>query len=134
MVIALDTHALVWWVSEPARIPAKARRALDGALKAGEPISVSAISFWEIAMLVSRKRLTLTIDVADWIAKVEALPFLSFVPVDNRIAVRAVDLEDFPHRDAADRMIVATALGLGATLVTADAHLRAYRALKTLWD
>jgi PIN domain nuclease of toxin-antitoxin system len=85
-------------------------------------------------MLVSRKQLTLTIDVADWIAKVEALPFLSFVPIDNRIAVRAVDLENFAHRDPADRMIAATALGLGATLITADAHLRSYRALKTLWD
>jgi PIN domain nuclease of toxin-antitoxin system len=85
-------------------------------------------------MLVSRKRLTLTIDVADWIAKVEALPFLSFVPVDNRIAVRAVELQDFPHRDPADRIIAATTLGLGASLVTADARLRAYRPLKTVWD
>src|SRR5439155_12032485 len=127
-------HALIWWVSEPARIPTKARRALDGALKAGQPISVSAISFWEIAMLVSRKRLALTIDAADWIAKVESLPFLTFVPVDNRIAVRAVDLEDFAHRDPADRIIAATALGLGATLITADARLRSYRPLKTLWD
>lgn len=133
-MIALDTHALIWWVSEPTRIPAKARKALDAALKAGEPISVSAISFWEIAMLVSRKRLTLTIDVADWIAKVEALPFLTFVAIDNRIAVRAVELEDFPHRDPADRIIVATTLGLGATLVTADARLRSYKPLKTLWD
>jgi PIN domain nuclease of toxin-antitoxin system len=134
IVIVLDTHALIWWVSEPAKVPSKARRVLDAAVKAGQPISVSAISVWEIAMLVSRNRLTLTIDVAVWVAKVEALPFLSFVPVDNRIAARAVHLEDLASRDPADRMIAATALGLGATLVTADAHLRAYRALKTLWD
>jgi len=76
----------------------------------------------------------LTIDVADWIANVEALPLLSFVPVDNRIAVRAVQLEGLASRDPADRMIAATALGLGAILITADAHLRAYRPLETLWD
>jgi PIN domain nuclease of toxin-antitoxin system len=68
-----------------------------------------------------------------WIAHVEALPFLRFVPVDPRIAVASVQLEGFPHRDPADRIIVATALGLGATLVTGDRRLRAYRGVKTVW-
>lgn len=133
-MIALDTHALVWWVSNPTRIPAKARRAIDAAIKAEESIAVSSISLWEIAMLVERRRLVLTIDVETWLATVEALPFLTFVPVDNRVAVRAVRLEGFEHRDPADRMIVATALGLGAILVTADARLRAYKPLTTLWS
>ena len=79
-------------------------------------------------------RLVFTIDPETWIASVEALPFLPFIPVDNRIAVRAVRLEDFSHRDTADRMIVATGLGLGATLVTADARLRAYKPITTVWD
>ena len=133
-MILLDTHALVWWVAEPKRIPAKARRALDAAVKAGESIAVSSISLWEIAMLVTRKRLTFTIDAETWIASVEALPFLTFIPVDNRIAVRSVQLEEFPHRDPADRIIVATAFGLGATVVTADTRLRRYKPLATLWD
>ena len=81
-----------------------------------------------------RKRLVFSIDSAVWLGRVEALPFLSFVPVDNRIAVRAVQLEGFTHRDPADRIIVATAIGLGATLVTGDARLRKYRAVKTVWD
>ncbi len=84
-------------------------------------------------MLVARGRLKLTIPVEDWLAGVEALPFVRFIPVDNRIATRAVALEDFPHRDPADRMIVATALGLGATLVTADTRLRSYRAVESVW-
>ena len=133
-MILLDTHALVWWVAEPQRIPAKARRPLDAAVKAGESIAVSSISVWEIAMRVARKRLGFTIDSEIWISRVEALPFLAFVPVDNRIALRSVQLEDFAHRDPADRLIVATALGLGATVVTADRRLRAYKPLATLWD
>jgi PIN domain nuclease of toxin-antitoxin system len=133
-VILLDTHALVWWVADPKRIPAKARRALDSAVKSSESIAVSSISIWEIAMLVARKRLAFTIDAESWIASVEALPFFTFVPVDNRIAVRSVELEKFPHRDPADRIIVATALGLGAMVVTADARLRGYRPLATVWD
>ena len=133
-MILLDTHALVWWVAEPKRIPAKARRAIDAAVKANEAVAVSSISIWEIALLVARKRLAFTIDANAWIDSVEALPFLSFLPVDNRVAVRSVQLEGFPHRDPADRLIVATALGVGATVVTADARLRSYKPITTIWD
>ncbi len=132
-MIVLDTHALVWWVSAPARIPAKARRLIDGAVDSGDSVAVSSISIWELAMLAARGRLELTVPVDAWISSVEALPFVRFVPVDNRVAARAVALENFPHRDPADRMILSTALGLGAALVTADARLRAYRAVKTVW-
>jgi PIN domain nuclease of toxin-antitoxin system len=133
-VIVLDTHALVWWVSDPARLPASATRLLTDAVEAGDPIHVSSISAWEIAMLVARRRLAFTMDADVWLSKVEALPFLRFVPVDNRIAMRAVQLDDFPHRDPADRMIVATTIALGATLVTADDVLRSYERVKTTWD
>ena len=111
-LIALDTHALVWWVSAPARIPAKARRRIDCAIDAGDVLEVSLISIWEVAMLVDRRRLELTVPVDGWIASVEALPFPRFIPVDNRVAARAVTLENFPHRDPVDRMILSTALGL----------------------
>ncbi|MBI2403586.1 MAG: type II toxin-antitoxin system VapC family toxin [Gemmatimonadetes bacterium] len=132
-MIVLDTHALVWWVSDPERIPAKARREIGRTVKGGDAVVVSSISVWEVTMLVARGRLQLTVDVETWIAHVEALPFVQFVPVDNRVAIRAVRLEGFRHRDPADRMIVATALGLGATLVTADERLQAYHPVKTLW-
>jgi PIN domain nuclease of toxin-antitoxin system len=132
-VILLDTHALVWWVATPARIPVNARRLLDATIDSGGSVAASSISIWEVAMLVERGRLELSMPVDDWISHLEALPFLQFVPVDNRIAVRAVTLEKFPHRDPADRIIVATALGLGASLITADARLRAYRRLTTVW-
>ena len=132
-MIVLDTHALIWWVSDPKRIPPKATRLINATVRDGEPIAVSSISIWEIALLVASNRLTLTMDAAAWIERVESLAFLTFVPIDNEIAVRSVQLENFPHRDPADRMIVATALGLGATLVTADARLQSYRAVKTAW-
>lgn len=133
-MIVLDTHTLIWWVSDPTRVPARSRRLLAAAVKAGEKIAVSSISIWEVAMLVHRGRLTLTLALDVWIEQVESLPFLAFQPVDNRIAARAVRLEDFPHGDPADRMIAATALELGATLITADARLRGYGPVKTVWD
>jgi PIN domain nuclease of toxin-antitoxin system len=133
-MMALDTHALVWWVSDPKRIPTKARRLIEADIRDSAALAVSSISVWEIAMLVARARLELTLGVDTWVASVQSLPFLSFHPVDNFIALRAVALDGFPHRDPADRIIVATALGLGASLVTGDRRLRAYRPLKTVWD
>ena len=85
-------------------------------------------------MLVARDRLAFTMDAGLWIARVEALPFLTFIPVDNRVAIRAIQLENFPHRDPADRIIVATAILAGATLVTSDPRIRSYSPVKTLWD
>ena len=132
-MIVLDTHALVWWVSDSRRLGARARRAIDAAVRAKEPIGVSCISAWEIAMLVKADRLRLAIPVDDWLAQVELLPFFEFFPVDNRISLRAVTLDGLTHKDPADRIIVATALGVGAALVTADERLQAYRPLKTIW-
>jgi PIN domain nuclease of toxin-antitoxin system len=132
-MIVLDTHALIWWVSNPEQIPTKARRLLERAITDATGVAVSSISAWEIAMLVERGRLELTMRVDDWIARVEALPWLTFVPVDNVIAVRAVRLENL-HRDPADRIIVATTLVLNATLVTGDDRLRLYKPVRATWD
>lgn len=85
-------------------------------------------------MLVARGRLELTVSAGAWLAALQALPFLTFVPVDNTVALRAVALPGFPHRDPADRFIVATAMEMGATLVTADRRLRGYKAVSTVWD
>jgi len=133
-VIVLDTHALVWWVSDPRQIPARARRLVQDAVGRSQQIAVSSISMWEIAQLVERGRLELAIDAETWLTAVQSLPFLTFVPVDSAIAIRAVNLPDFPNRDPADRFIVATALSLGATLITADRRMRGYDAVSTVWD
>lgn len=133
-MIALDTHALVWWVAEPKRIPSRARRAIDSAVRDGESLAVSSICLWEIAMLVERRRLAFTVDADTWLQNLQALPMLAFQPVDNTVALRSVRLPGFPHRDPADRIITATAIGLNATLVTGDARLRKYSPVTTLWD
>ena len=133
-MILLDTHALVWWVASPSEIPAKSRRLLDRAAEQQGTLAASSISVWEIAMLVARGRLQLTVSTEAWLAALQSLPFLTFVPVDNSIALRAVSLPAFGHKDPADRFIVATTLELGATLITADRRLRAYQPLTTAWD
>jgi PIN domain nuclease of toxin-antitoxin system len=131
-VIVLDTHAWVWWVNSPKLMSTPALRAVDSAAKRHE-LFVSIISAWELAMLVQKGRLELTMDVRDWIARCEALPFLSFVPLSVAIAVESARLPDFPHPDPADRIIVATAMTLGARLVTKDSRLMQYKSIKTAW-
>ncbi len=127
----LDTHAWVWWVSGDPRLSDRARHEIERAMGAGS-LRVSSISAWEVAMLVARGRLELTMEVDDWVARSEALPFLAFVPVDNRIALRSVALAGL-HEDPADRIIVATALALGAQLVTRDRKLHGLPGLRAVW-
>jgi PIN domain nuclease of toxin-antitoxin system len=131
-VIVLDTHTLLWWVNDPTTLSKPAAKVIDAAVKSNS-VYVSCISSWEIALLVERGRLRLALDVRDWVCRCEALPFLSFVPVSNAIAIESVRLPDFPHADPADRIIAATALSLGAVLVTKDDKLRNYPHVKTVW-
>jgi PIN domain nuclease of toxin-antitoxin system len=130
-VIVLDTHTWLWWLSDPKQLSRRARTAVRQAMEASE-IFISSISAWEVAMLVKKGRLRLSMDAPDWISQSQALPFVRFVPVDNAIAVRSIQLEAL-HPDPADRIIVATAIGLGASLVTKDEKLVRYPGVKTLW-
>ncbi|MDA2937806.1 type II toxin-antitoxin system VapC family toxin [Acidobacteria bacterium AH-259-A15] len=132
-MIVLDTHVWVWWISDPKRLSTRARKAIQRA-RADNAIYISSISVWEVALLVLRGRLRLTMDVRDWIAKSEDLPFVNFVPVDNRIALRSTSLPGRLHSDPADRIIIATALSMGAPLVTQDKRILRYPHIKTKVD
>lgn len=131
-MIVLDTHVWVWWVSDPVRLSAKAKTAIDRAITE-KGILLSSISAWEVAVLVKKGRMRLTLGVSDWIAKTEGLPFVRFVPVNNRIAVQSVELPGVFHDDPADRLITATALTMGAALITKDRRILEYEHVKTVW-
>ena len=131
-MIVLDTHAWIWFASKPEALSKRARKAVDAAVKE-KNVLVSSISVWEVALLVKNKRLKLSMDVLDWIAKSENLPFIQFIPVSNSIAVKSVNLPQPLHQDPADRIIIATALSIGAPLVTKDKKIAAYSHVKTIW-
>jgi PIN domain nuclease of toxin-antitoxin system len=131
-MIVLDTHAWVWWVSNPEMLSDTARQVVDDGARRRE-LFISTISSWEVAMLVEKERLSLALDVRDWISRSEALPFVTFVPLSTAIAVESVRLPGFPHADPADRIIVATALSLGARLVTKDEKLLQYGPARAVW-
>ena len=84
-------------------------------------------------MLVEKGRLKLTMDVMDWVAKSEALPFIHFIPVSNSIALKSIQLPGELHADPADRIIIATAIIQRGTLVTKDDKILNYPHVETLW-
>ncbi len=120
--LLLDTHAFVWMVNKSTRLGEATSKALDKA-SFEDRLAVSAITPWEIALLVSKQRLTLNGDVMDWLNEALAKPGLMLVPLEPEIAVASTRLPFEIHPDPADRILVATARQLGATLVTADALL-----------
>jgi PIN domain nuclease of toxin-antitoxin system len=129
-VILLDTHAWIWWAAEtPRRLSARARRAIAESPSVG----VSAISTWEVAMLVAKGRLELDRDVLVWIRQALALPRVTLVPLTPEIAVRSTRLGDGFPGDPADRILVATARELGAALVTRDATLTRVEGVRAVW-
>ena len=131
-MIVLDTHTWVWWVSDPGRLSPPARQIISDSMES-DGILISSISAWEVALLVYKGRMELTIGVRDWIAKSEMLPFVRFVPVDNTIGVKAVSLAQPFHSDPADRIIAATAIVSAAPLVTKDARILDYPHVETIW-
>jgi PIN domain nuclease of toxin-antitoxin system len=131
-LIVLDTHVLVWWVNGSPALKARARREIQGAVARG-PAQASTISAFEIRTAVRRGRLDLGIPVEQWLADLAALPELRFQPVTTEIAVLAGSFGKDAPGDPADRLIAATALALKAKLVTADARLREFPQLQTVW-
>lgn len=131
-MIVLDTHALVWWVSGDATLSRKARKTIEKEMEDGE-ILISAISALEIAMLVEREKLVLSMEVERWMNTVSEIDAVRIVPMDVEILVKSVNLPGEFHKDPADRMIVATARKFSVPLVTKDDKIRAHPHVKTVW-
>ncbi|OGA50229.1 MAG: hypothetical protein A3F74_16665 [Betaproteobacteria bacterium RIFCSPLOWO2_12_FULL_62_58] len=131
-MIVLDTHALVWWVTDAPDLSAHARRVIRATVRRG-PALASAISVFEIATAVRRARLQLGVSLDQWLRDLRTLPDLRLEPVTADIAQLAGTLEASLPGDPADRIIVATAIELKAKLVTADDRLRLSPRVETVW-
>ena len=114
------------------KLPQEAFKAVNKARRE-DSIVISSISTWEIAILVEKGRLELSVDVRDWVRKTEGLPFVRFAAVDNTISLRSVSLPGEFHADPADRIITATAMTMGIPLVTGDKKILGYPHVRTIW-
>ena len=139
-MILLDTHALIWWADgDHQRLSAAALAAIDQEIEtAGRPdgsrgLLVSAISCWEVAMLVNRGRLALSFDVEHWLALLSSHPSVRLLALDPAVAVASTRLPEPFHADPADRFLVAQARELGIPLLSADSKIRAYGHVRSHW-
>jgi PIN domain nuclease of toxin-antitoxin system len=126
-VLVLDTHVAVWWAGEPRRLG----RAAAARIAAADRLGIPAIVFWEVALLVRKRRLDLSMSVAEWTRAIQTVPRVEALPLTAEIAVQADELE--MHPDPADRFIVATAVRCGAPLVSKDRLMRGLSFIETIW-
>ena len=127
-MIVADTHALIWWVTDPQRLSAPARTAFDTTAIIGLP----AVVCWEVASLAERRRIAIDVSALDWLHEVIALPRVALLPLTIDVAAAAAKLRD-PIRDPIDRLIVATALQMRVPLVTKDHKIIAAAVVPTIW-
>jgi PIN domain nuclease of toxin-antitoxin system len=127
-VIVLDTHAWLWWLSDPDQLGRAAMKRIRGS----ERIGIAAVSCFEIAAAVAKNRITLDRGTLEWLQQAVSAPRLELLPLTPAVTVKATMLGPF-HGDPADCLIVATAILESAVLVTKDRRIRKYGAVSTIW-
>src|SRR5580692_2074331 len=119
MKLLLDTHIWLWNSIAPDRLSRRVDRATNDPRN---EIWISPISTWEIVLLYEKGRLKLADGPELWVQKAMSLAPLREAPVTHEIALATRSIA-LPHGDPADRLLAATALIHGLTLVTADRNL-----------
>ena len=118
----LDTHVLIWWLNDLTRLSPQQKEVVEAATP-DTPLHVSDISLWEVAMLQSLGRIRLALPLREWLDRAVAPPLVRRHGISPAIAAEVAALPDSFHRDPADRILVATARVLGATLLTNDRRI-----------
>ena len=122
-MVVLDTHVLLWLTLASDRLGKDVLARIEEA-RSERQVYVSSITFWEVAMLVRKRRIEI-MDTVEVLRSRVISNALQEIPVDGKIAIRSANLENF-HNDPADRIITATALD-GYKLVTADRRILAWQ-------
>ena len=130
-MILVDTHVVVWLAFDQHQISSKARATIDKARRTGDGLAISDITLLELATLASKGRIQLGISLESFLQEVEAR--FVVLPISGRACVRAIGLPAAYPKDPADRIIGATALVEGLTLLTADREIRRSKAVQTVW-
>jgi len=124
--LLLDTHVWIWamdgWLGEMGRV------AHDEIVQAGMDgrVLVSPISVWEVGMLEAKGRIRFALEVGEWVRRALGAPGVRLSPLTPEVAIDSSRLPEGVHGDPADRMLIATARRVGATLVTRDLKILEY--------
>jgi len=132
LILLLDTHFWIWWLTPRSPLKPAERNALDAAAEAGS-VYLAAISLSEAQLLHSKKRLQLPLPFSDWLTRATESRVLTVLPLDRDVVIAVDSLPARFHGDPADRLIVATARTHGMPLATRDRAIRRSRTTK-LWS
>lgn len=121
----LDTHVLIWLAEGMEDLPLASRKRIDESASS-TGVAISSISFWEIAMLHYRRRISLSQPIAEWRLRVITTPGITETPVTGEVGIESVLLPGQIQGDPADRMLIATARLNGWLLATRDKRLLEY--------
>jgi PIN domain nuclease of toxin-antitoxin system len=131
-MILLDTHVMVYLVTEPSRLSRAAARTIRKA-RSGDGIAVAAITMMELATLLVRGRLRVSGTVEATIERMLDMAGVTVRPITAQIAALAAQFPDSYPGDPADRLIGATALAEGMTLITRDERILASALIRSTW-
>jgi PIN domain nuclease of toxin-antitoxin system len=121
--LLLDTHIALWLDSGDERLRSRTRALIDNCWRCNGTIFLSAVTAWEIALLVDTGRIDLDLPVEEWVKRFLERPGVEGVPLGHGPASRAYKFHHIDHRDPADRLLIATAVELACPLVTYDERI-----------
>lgn len=132
--VVADTHIVIWYVLNPAKLSPEATAALEGCVAADEPIRVSAHSLVELVYAVERATNPFTEDDRRAVLETFAVEDSAFevVPVTAEIANRVASVPRVVNADPGDRLVVATAEFLELSIVSADSKFPAMTSLAVI--
>jgi PIN domain nuclease of toxin-antitoxin system len=130
-MVVCDTHALLFWASQPERLPQTAASVLEAERENGN-LACPDIVLWEIAMLAAKQRIVIPVSPADYIRDILLALRLRVLPITPEIAEMSQS-GLFQHGDPADRLIAATAMHHRAPLVSGNEELAAIPGLQIIW-
>jgi len=118
--LLLDTHIALWLDSGSDSLRRATRSAIDACWHSGGTIYLSAVSAWEIALLVDMGRIDLDVPVGSWIGRFLGRPAVKALPLSHIAASQSYQFHQLDHRDPADRLLIASAIECACPLVTYD--------------
>lgn len=125
LTLLLDTHTAIWLVANQ-RLAREAEEAINAVHETNGTLLVSPITAWEVGLLVSHRRVDLLATPERWFARLLSIPNVRSAELSPGILIASSFLPGSPPRDPADRMLLATAREIGATLVTRDRFILKY--------
>jgi PIN domain nuclease of toxin-antitoxin system len=130
-LILLDTHVVVWLGLDPSRISKNARAAIDQTRQNASGLAISDMTLLELTRITHLGRLDFRPSLESFLSDVESK--FVVLPMTGRICMEAVSLPSSYPKDPSDRVIGATALVEGLSLITADREIRKSGAVPTIW-